>query len=86
MWEAMQIAPFFDEKYVNFAQQKMCINRLTSSENCDKIGHTSAECGDLKNIFQKSEKSFENPLTNPTECDILFRLRKSVARILIIDN
>ena len=64
----------------------MCINFLTIPENCDKIGHTSAADKRLTNIFQKNEKVLKNLLTNPTESGILFRLRKSVARILIIDN
>jgi hypothetical protein len=71
---------------VKIAQQKMCINALTSPKNCDKIGHTSAADKRLRNIFQKNEKSFEKPLDKPDGKWYTIQAAQKRGKKLIIDN
>ena len=63
-------------------------NRLTKGDDSGIMGklRNAAAHRALKKVEKKLKKLFENLLTKRLRCDILFRLRKSVARILIIDN
>ena len=39
-----------------------------------------------ENVEKKLEKSFENPLTNGTECDILYKLSQRAATNRYLEN